>query len=875
MGWRRSRSILLGCSLLAVSFVTADRAAAQITNAFDSASDPVYDGLGAPDGLSPGGQNGGSGFGPWTFTVNGSGGAFIASSGAGSSGRAFNLWNNASDGSTIAVRDLAAPLSPGDSFSIVLRLAGLREQDTNRFELQDASGNVVFSYWHRGGDNQDGWYSDATTAAGVAVNFPYAFQSFQSFKFVLNSATTYTFFDLSSGASFTGTISGAPISKFSLVRRNGTPAPSNGQDFQFDLISVVSASPPTFGGLAPAANALSVATNASISLNVAAGSVPLNPGAVSLKVDGNFVTPTVTGNASLLGISYTPAAPFNHGSVHTVEVVVQDDNASNYTNTWSFTVGYASLPVALAGPFTTGGGIDLPIFTTAGEGWIGTNYNGKSSRTLYTRFSMVFHDLNSEIGNGGGYGGLQFFQDNQEKLIVGNAWTSLYWSMDASGLQQELNEFLPVYLGEWHTIVVRTDYTPDGNDTVRIWLDPDFNTTEANQPSFPTTFSSFDAAFNNIRLRCGNGTASATWTNIIIAETSAGVGFVAPSDPQFQGYVPGQNATGVLPASPIAVTVLFGSYGIGTNTVSMDLDGTPVTPEFSVTPNSLTISHQPATVFVPGSFHTVAVSLVDSNGTPYSTSWSFTVDAFPSLPVTNAGPIDVSGGGAGIEIWNQQNHWIGNNYGDNSTNTLYARFSINFWDLNSEVGNGGGFGGLHFMNGNDERLIVGNGWASLNWSLDTAGNQQDLTPITPVELGTWHTLVVKVVFAPNADDAISVWLDPDFTKSEGNQPTPPYTHTGNAGFNHVNLRCGNGTAFATFTNIIIAATAPEVGFAVPPAQSLLSIQPAGADVNVSWTGTGTLEEAPTASGPWSDSANQNNPQTRTTSGDARFFRVRQ
>lgn len=872
--WQRSRQWLLGLSL-AVGFVAAHRVDAQITNAFDSASDLIYDGLGAPDGLSPGGQNGGSGFGPWTFTVNGSGGAFIANSGAGSSGRAFNLWNNAENGETTAVRDLAAPLSPGDSFGIVLRLTSLRPQDVNRFELQDANGNVVFSYWHRGGDDLDGWYSDANTAEGVAVNFPYAYQSFQSFKFVLNSATTYTFYDLSSGSSITGTISGEPITRFALIRRNGSPAPGSGQDFQFDLISITSASPPTFSGLSPAANALSVATNASISLNIAAGSVALNQSSVSLKLDGNVVTPMVTGSEYLTSVSYTPPTPFSFGSVHTAEVVVQDINAASYTNTWSFSVGYASLPVTLAGPFTTGSGVDLPIFTREGEGWIGTNYDTKSSRTLYTRFSMVFHDLNNENGNGGGYGGLQFFQDNQEKLIIGNAWMSLLWSMDAAGSQQDLDQYLPVTLEEWHTIVVRTDYTPDGNDTVRIWLDPDFSTTEANQPSYPTTFTSFDAAFNNIRLRCGNGSASATWTNIIVAETSAGVGFVAPSDPQFQGYIPGQNANNVLPDTPIAVTVLFGTYGISTNTVTMDVDGTPVTPEFSVTPNSITLTHQPAVPFEPNSFHTVTVSLVDSNATPYSTSWWFMVDPYPSLPVTNAGPIDVGGGGVGVEIWNQQNHWIGNNYGNDSTNTLYARFSINFWDLNFETGNGGGYGGLHFMNGNDERLIVGNAWTSLNWSLDAGGNQQDLPPATPVELGTWHTIVIKVVFVPNADDQISVWMDPDFSKSENGQPVPPFQLTGNVTFNHVNLRCGNGTAYASFENIIIAANAQDVGFAAPTEQSVLSIERVGNDVNLSWTGAGILEEAPTATGPWSDSANQSNPQTRSATGDARFFRVRQ
>jgi hypothetical protein len=860
---------LWASALLALA---VQQTSAQVTNAFDTATDPAYVGLGAPDGLGTGGQNGGYGFGPWTFTVNVSGGSFIQNYGP--SGKSFNLWNNGSDGSTIATRSFNTPLTAGDSFTFSLRLNGLRSQDSNRIDLQDVNGNVLFSYWHKGGDNLDGWYKDATTEEGVAVNFPYAYQSFQAFRFTLTSPTTYTFTDLANGANFSGTIANAAITQFTLSRKNGSPAPSNGQDFQFDNFIVTAATPATFQSVSPAPNAVSVATNATISLNVAAGSIPLNTSVVSMKVDGNSVTPTIGGNATVMSLSYTPPTPFSFASQHTVQVVVQDNNTVSYTNTWSFTVGYAALPVTLAGPFTTGGGNDLPIFTSAGEGWIGTNYDNNSTRTLYTRYSMVFHDLNGEFGTGGGYGGLQFFQDNGERLIVGNAWTSLYWSMDANGNQQDLFQFLPVTLGEWHTIVVRTDYTPNAPDTVRIWLDPDFNVTEANQPTAPSTFNNIDAAFNNIRLRCGNGTASATWTNIIIATTSAGVGFVAPSDPQFQGYVPGQSATEVLPATPISVTVLFGTYGISTESITMTLDGVDVTPTFTVTANSIEINHQPAAPFAPGSVHNVTVNLTDANGTPYSTSWSFTVDLYPSLPVTLEGPIDVGGGGEGVQIWGPQHGWIGNNYNDTSTNTLYARFSINFFDLNSEVGNGGGFGGLHFWQNNNEILIVGNGWVSLNWSLDASGNQLDLSPALPVELNTWHTIVVKTVYAPNANDAIKVWLDPDFSKSENSQPNAPLSFTANNSFNNVRLRAGNGTAYASFTNIIMAATAPQVGFAASQAPGTLTIQSAGANVNISWTSTGTLEEAPSVTGPWTDSANQNNPQSRPSTGPATFFRLR-
>lgn len=47
------------------------------------------------------------------------------------------------------------------------------------------------------------------------------------------------------------------------------------------------------------------------------------------------------------------------------------------------------------------------------------------------------------------------------------------------------------------------------------------------------------------------------------------------------------------------------------------------------------------------------------------------------------------------------------------------------------------------------------------------------------------------------------------------------------------------------------------------------------NVTISWTGVGTLEEATAITGPWSDSANQNNPQVVPATGPRKFFRIRQ
>jgi len=1153
MKQRTHSATLFGVITLIVTLFALGRAFAQTTNAFDQASDPAYAGLGAPNGLGTGGQNGGTGFGAWTFTVTGNGGSFIQNNGP--SGSSFDLWNTSANNGTTAVRPFSTALSPGQSFLVALRLNSLDNgNNTNRFALEDASGNILFSYWHVGGDNLNGWYSDASVATGVATNFQYAYQQFVTYKFTLNSATTYTFTDIGTGASFTGTIANTPIAQAAFIRRNAGSAPGNGQDYQFDQLTIISAAPPSFQSLNPGANALSVATNTSISLNIASGGVPLNTGSVSLKLDGNSVSPTVTGNSSLMGVSFTPAAAFGYGTTHTVQVVVQDNNTVSYTNSWSFTTGHGSLPVTLAGPLTTGGGNDLTIFTANGEGWLGTNYNTNSIKTLYVRFSMVFNDLNGETGSGGGYGGLHLMEDNAQNLIAGNAWISTNWSLDAGGAQMDLSPLLPVVLGDWHTIVERIDFVPGANDNVKVWLDPDFTQTEANQLNAPLTLSA-DVTFNNVRLRCGNGTASATWTNIVMAATSADVGFAAPANPQFQGqlptpgsvgiatntaigaqvvvggspiqsvslsidggvpvtpgtnisagivtvsyqppaplssgtlhtvqlvakdgnnglftntwsfttgfaalpivwagpfaasngldniiftaakdgwigtnyqggvaktiyvrfatefvnlnqsgatwgglefyqdnterlltgkagslgewsvasavpdtdippvttfvtndwhtfvvradypsgggnadikvwldpdftqteaaqpntplevfcnntfnnirlragftpasalfsnvmvaatssgvgfvapanatfqnYVPAINASSAPVSTPISLDVLFGSYGIGTNTVAMTLDGNPVNPNFTVTATSMGIHFQPPSAFAPGSAHTVTVSLTDSNNTPYSTSWSFTVDSYPSLPVTLAGPFDVSGG-IDTTIWTSQNGWIGGGYGPNSTNTLYTRFSMVFFDFpQTDPNAGGSYGGLHFFQDNTERLLVGNAWLSTNWSADAKeAGELDLTPVVPIVAGEWHTMVVKSVYSSNAPAQETIWLDPDFTKSLNNQPQPPITAIMNNTFNNIRLRCGNGATYAEFTNIVMAASVQDLGFPAVVAPGLLNIQ----NGQLSWTGGGTLQKAPAVIGPWTDASNQSTPQSLSTTNTAEFYRLRQ
>ena len=48
----------------------------------------------------------------------------------------------------------------------------------------------------------------------------------------------------------------------------------------------------------------------------------------------------------------------------------------------------------------------------------------------------------------------------------------------------------------------------------------------------------------------------------------------------------------------------------------------------------------------------------------------------------------------------------------------------------------------------------------------------------------------------------------------------------------------------------------------------------GGQVRIAWTGAGTLQEAPSITGPWTTAASQTNPQNVTPTGTMKFFRIR-
>ncbi len=655
-------------------------------------------------------------------------------------------------------------------------------------------------------------------------------------------------------------------------------------------------STPAFSGQVPA-TPLSIATNTPIGIQIEEGSL-LNTNAITLDLDGSPVSATITQDpATLLAtVSYQPVSPFAYGSSHTADVKLTDTNGLSFTNTWSFVTGHASLPFTIPGAYTvTQANSPFYLLNNANELWLGQNYQDASpgSHVLYYRFSVNFTYLDSTTGGGIGganntFGGLDIYNGgngiNNETLLLGNQWDDFFWSgYDNRDAQPfELNPQTQINSNEWHTIVAKIVFNHGAADNVSVWLDPDFSQSADSQPNAPLTFT-MDASFDRAFLRAGDGATSATFSNITFAVLSTDIGFAPSVEPQFQNFVPLDGTTAASPATPIGAQIVVGSVGINTNNITLKLDGTPVTPTFSVSNNIITVSYHPGTAFAAGSSHTAEIDLTDNNSTPYSTSWSFTVDPYPALPITIAGSnqpaISVSGAVDDV-ILTSQNGCIDGNFGVNSTNALYIRWSMEVDNNNGETGNGLGglYCGLETYNAGQEVLLVGNNWLSVNWSIfdNDPSNNVDFSPATPVLAGVddWHTFVEKIQFSSGGNDNVTIWMDPDLTKSEAAQTgTHIILSSEDKSFDSIHLRCGNGSAMATYSNIVLSASSTGVGFAAPA--PVLSVHTSAGNIILSWTGSATLLETTNILGPWVTVSSATSPYSEPMTNRETFYRLQQ
>lgn len=181
-----------------------------------------------------------------------------------------------------------------------------------------------------------------------------------------------------------------------------------------------------------------------------------------------------------------------------------------------------------------------------------------------------------------------------------------------------------------------------------------------------------------------------------------------------------------------------------------------------------------------------------------------------------AGPVSHTGGGNGTVLINAANdlaNWLSLNTAGNGVNlaepaatgTYYFGFDWTVTNNAGETGGGGFFGGLWFYEGGTERGGAGNSWGAMTLELAGPGFSAATTPAVPYVIGTPARLVLKVKFNTNADDNLTLWVNPLGGAGEGGQAGVPIaTATRNMEFDSINLRAGNGTGASTLQRLMIA-----------------------------------------------------------------------
>ena len=258
---RTRRSITVSIAAATVASLGISRLHAA-SNASDNAANSAYVVYSAFSGL-----NGGTGFGPWTVNITGTGGDYINGSTYDNTGVVtepnFDIWNDTNDGAgggtygvdvTTAIRPFSSALSPDQifKFSDVLHYANQTQGGGSAlgWSLEDSSGNPLFDF-HTAGGASGYFLSDATNSDTLETTVPYNYQDGDTFAFELNdSSGDYTFTVTSAPAgnvtggsqTFTGQISmatGGP-SQFAAYNNNG----EGGSDIEFNNLAITSLSAP-------------------------------------------------------------------------------------------------------------------------------------------------------------------------------------------------------------------------------------------------------------------------------------------------------------------------------------------------------------------------------------------------------------------------------------------------------------------------------------------------------------------------------------------------------------------------------------------------------------------------------------------------------
>lgn len=345
---------------------------------------------------------------------------------------------------------------------------------------------------------------------------------------------------------------------------------------------------------------------------------------------------------------------------------------------------------------------------------------------------------------------------------------------------------------------------------------------------------------------------------------------------------PQPNAVAVPLGTSITVALEDGSISqVNSNSIGLTVNGTVLTPNVSKAGSRTTITAQPPSPLPRSSLITVVLTYRDLASPPnsYTNSWQFTTERLPlSLPAFNqsaSGLVVIEAENFHTNAVQGPHQWQfattpagfsgdGTMYSlpdsgaslalpDALTTSARLDYRINFTQTGTHYlwvrGSDGGGDSIHA--GIDDLDPTGTTLDNID-SPDCCGDRAS-GGVTLVWInGTDITSDTRSTFeiAAAGEHVLHLWMREDGMIVDK-------------------------ILITTDPNLVVSGVGPDESIHVggePP--KLAAVQVAGG-LRISWTGSGTLEQADAVTGPWTNAPDQANPQTVGISGTAKFFRIRQ
>jgi hypothetical protein len=342
-----------------------------------------------------------------------------------------------------------------------------------------------------------------------------------------------------------------------------------------------------------------------------------------------------------------------------------------------------------------------------------------------------------------------------ERIFFGQPGGQGNFGIDESGVGSSLSS-MPVVPGQTYRLIAALDFD---NDLLSLWVDPglgDF--------SNPVVTRGYGGGNWSTAVRLGSGGNSTYWDNLVVATEWTDLGLPAPApvpdvtlaQEPFTGYSPGY-----LPGQAYQGT----GFQSGGTWAGDSADDTSVS-------SSGGLVHP--TLFTSGGMLTT-----NGNG-----GWGTRtiLDTSPGSALNTAGLVGSDGKIGGNDV----------------DGTLYYSFLAR---SNRATNSGSSFAGAQLYRDGGEVFGVGNFWQAWAYSTYGVGENTDLNSANHepgvlyehVENGATHLFVVRIDYKANADDYLTVWLDPKVEIDEWSQDPALRTFIGlgNAAFDAFHFRSGN------------------------------------------------------------------------------------